>query len=163
MALPSNSQPVSVQVEGLKQLNKQLKRLSGREATNATRAAARAAASTIKKEASKNLPSEHRKKLAIERSRRQSSKTQHVFKVGPKKEHWQLIFLEFGVPSHPISTKKKQALYGSGYDHPTTQEITHPGIKKLAFLRRAFSSKYKEAEKMFVKKLNQRIEKALRK
>ena len=168
MALPSNAPGISVDVKGLRQLNRQLKKLTGREATNIMRAATRAAAVEIKKEAAKKLPTYHRKKLDVVRSRKLSSKITHVFRVGPKAAHWGLIFLEYGVPPHEITPKTKRALVSTigddiGTPSNAASKVKHPGIKRLAFLSRAINEGQQKSIAAFSKKANDRIKKALTK
>jgi hypothetical protein len=148
---------IKTDVKGLRDINRSLKRLKGRTAHNIMRAGTRAAANEYKKGMQNNLPAEHKKKVNIAASRRESSKTRHTFKIGPLSEHWPLAFLEFGVPPHDITPKTKKVLSDAGGF--VTAKVSHPGVTKIAFMRRAFSAKSDDAEKAFIKRVWLRIKK----
>jgi len=152
---------INVKVEGLKELNAQLKRLTGRKAKNILRAGTRAAAAQYKKEILKRLPSRHKKKIDIQSSRRESTQTRHVFNVGVLAKHWQLVFLEYGTKPHDITPKRKKILISTHGDNFVSKKVSHPGVKKLAFMRRSFQQS-KNAEKAFIKRVKQRINKELK-
>ena len=154
---------VKVKIDGLRQLNRNLKKLTGREATNVMRAATRAGAAVVKREAAKNLPGYHRKKVDLVRSRRDSSKIRHTFNVGPLADHWALAFLEFGVDPHDITPKTKRVLVSTLGDDFIASQVRHPGIRRTAWLSKAFNESSRKVVDAVRKKADDRIKKILAK
>ena len=94
-------------VHGLNELSKALKRLPGRVQKNVATGAIRAGASSIAKEAKKNLKP-HKRTGEIEKSiavvrRKSNDKNRIVFSVVPRssKGGWKAHFLEFGTSKMP--------------------------------------------------------------
>ena len=152
---------VAVKVNGLRQMNRNLKKLKGREATNIMRAASRAAANVVLKESRKNLPGYHKKKVALVPSRRESSKIKFVFNIGPLAKHWALAFLEYGVEPHDITPKTKKVLVSFLGDDFIASKVKHPGIRRTSWLSKAFNESTNKSVNAFTKKVNDRIKKAL--
>lgn len=154
--------PISVKVDGFKALEKQLKRLQ--KPKNIVRAATRAGAVEIKKGFQKNL-GKHSRKVAVQ-AKRQRDPTQFVFIIGPKVEHWELAFLEFGVPKHDITPKTKKALVdtlgGNFIASELTGEHQHPGVRATYWMSKGFNQSYQKALAAFIKKARQRINKEIR-
>lgn len=152
---------IKLDVKGLKEINANLKRLTGRQAKGIMRSATLAATNVFKKAAIANMGGAHKKKVGVEASRSQSSDVSFVYKTAPLKAHWPLYFLEFGVPPHEITPKNKKALADVLGGTFVVKKIQHPGVRKVAMFRRAFDSEVENAEKEFIRKSWQRIEKEL--
>ena len=156
-------------VKGLKELHKALKNLgSPRTADSILRSASRAGAVVLQKKAENNLISgsgtQNKKKIVIERSRRGSNKYSHLWRIGPRKENWELAFLEYGVPPHDINPKNKKALTIFTGDESFGGAIfathaQHPGIKRVAFMRRAAEANPSDVVEVIKKKAWDRIKK----
>ena len=149
---------VTVKIHGLKQLNRQLNKL--KKPQLAVRAATRAGAAVFRSEARANLP-QHKKKIDLVRSRRESSYVREVFNIGPLKQHWPLAFLEYGVPPHEIKPKTKKALVDTFGGDLAAASVQHPGVIANHWLSRAFNQGQQKAVAAFMKKLRQRINKEL--
>ena len=130
------SKPFEVKLHGYKELEQKLKKL-GRKGKSIVTSASRAGSKEFLAAAQANLPSKHRNKLAGPLIKKRQGPYTTIHQVGTSKEHWQLVFLEWGVPRHPITPKSK-ALFGKGYSHPYKKEVIHPGVPELRWLRRAF-------------------------
>ena len=163
MALPSNSYKY---VAGLKDLHDKLKALgSPRVADNILRAGSRAGAVYIKKVAQQKLDSAypgHKRALGVEHSKHLSTRYSHVWKIGPLEKHWQLIFLEYGVPPHDINPKFKKALHlgvSSGGEDLFYSHVSHPGLPRVAFIRKAAEENPNNAAEVMKKYIWNRIQK----
>ncbi len=68
--------------------------------------------------------------------------------IAPEKEVWYAIGIERGVPPHirPIVPKTKKALWWKGAAHPV-RKVNHPGNPAFPFMRPAFDTKTREAER----------------
>lgn len=150
--------PISVKVDGFKALEKQLKRLQ--KPKNIVRAATRAGAVEIKKGFQKNL-GKHSRKVAVQ-AKRQRNPTQFVFNIGPLVQHWELAFLEFGVPAHDIRPKRKKALVDTRGGDFVASEVRHPGVRATYWMSKGFNQSYQKALAAFIKKARQRINKEIR-
>lgn len=149
---------VMVKIHGLRELNRQLKKL--KKPQLAIRAATRAGAAVFRAEARSNLP-QHKKKIDLVRSRRESSNVREVFNIGPLKQHWPLAFLEYGVPPHEIRPDTKKALVDTFGGDLAAASVQHPGVVANHWLSRAFNQGQQKATAAFMKKLRQRIERGL--
>lgn len=169
-------------IQGLDDIKKKLKiierKVGSRAVDGINRAAANAGARALQKVADKNLPIAHKgkKKLDIQRSRRESAKKGYdVFKIGPKIEHWELLFLEYGASAHDILPKKAQAMLLAEeasdtrnirtvgvYSDLFVKKVKHTGIFATHFLSRALFEGDDEAYKAIAKRYWQRIRKALK-
>jgi hypothetical protein len=149
-----------IKVEGFKELEAQLKKL--KKPRNIIRAATRAGAVAIKKQAIANLEPRHKKKVDIQQSRRESGPTQTTFNIGPKVDHWALAFLEWGAKPHEITPKTKQILSGDvGGEGFVAGRVMHPGITPTYWLSKAASQARRKAIVAFVKKARDRIAKEI--
>jgi len=174
--LPSNSKSFEGAIKGLDEIKEKLKTLEADMVKNINRSAARAGAVAIKKVADKNLPIFHRgKKKLGEVARRRVKKNIFSYKIGPKKEHWPLIFLEYGVPPHEITPKRAKALHLFEEASTTRQirdigvyggwfarKVKHPGIEATHFLSRAIFEGAEEAFKAIGDQYWKRIKKAIK-
>jgi HK97 gp10 family phage protein len=65
--------------------------------------------------------------------------------VGPHKDYWQGIFVEFGVRRHVISAKNKTVL--SNGSVVFGKEVNHPGVEKRPFMRPAIDEHEDEVKR----------------
>jgi HK97 gp10 family phage protein len=153
-----------IKIVGLQELEKQLKKL--KKPRNAARAATRAGAVVIKKQAIANLEPRHKKKVDIRQSRRKSGSTHTTFDIGPKARHWGLIFLEYGAAPHEITPKRKKVLSGSSSADVAREgfvagKVMHPGVTPTYWLSKAISQSRDKAIEAFAKKMRERIAKEI--
>jgi len=66
--------------------------------------------------------------------------------IAPEADQHHAIGLERGNPPHVILPKNKKALYWEGAAHPV-RKVNHPGNPAYPFMRPAFDTKTREAEK----------------
>lgn len=147
-----------VKLKGFAELERTLKRL-GKKGKSIVTSSSRAGSQVFKKRMQANLPAEHKNKLAgpyVKRGPRSPYKTIH--QVGTSVEHWQLVFLEWGVPPHEIKPRSNHKALRFGDEFAT--KIKHPGVRELKWMRRAFySGGVSKALKAYKKKMWERIRK----
>ena len=146
-----------------------LKMLPKKLETNIMRAALRAGASVIAKEAKNNL-SVH-KTGALKKSIRTSSHSQQgtVFayaraggnRSGASKDKsaFYSAFIEYGSAAHIITPKKGKLLKFTAKDGSsvTTSKVSHPGFSAKPFMRPAFDAKGPEAVAAVAQKIRERL------
>ena len=150
--------PVTIKFEGFKALERQLKRLQ--KPKNIVRAATRAGAVEIKKQFQKNLGN-HKQSVDVQ-PKRQRDPTVFIVNIGPLVQHWELAFLEFGVPAHDIRPKTKKALVDTLGGDFVASEVRHPGVRATYWMSKGFNQSYQKAIAAFIKKARQRINKEIR-
>lgn len=168
MAFPSNApQTRNGAIHGLAEIQAELRKLKTSVIKNINTSAARAGAREIQATADSGLPSHHRKqkKLDIERSRRRSRNGLDVFKIGPKKEHWPLVFYEYGADPFEIKPKTKKTLVFRSPDGKFQSfagrgvSVQHPAIPRLRFLSKAVIDGRTSALNAISRKYKQRLKK----
>lgn len=162
-------------IKGLEEIKQTLKKmgLSSRQMRNIHRSATRAGARSVQKTADKLLPADHQRnrKLDIQASR--GRQYYFVFKIGPKDEHWALVFFEYGAKPHDIGPRTRKALripktvgnisdVGPVADVTFTKKVHHPGITPTHFLSRAIDEGEDDALEAMRKQYWKRIQKLLR-
>lgn len=159
---------IKADVKGIKELERTLKKMTGREANNAVAAGLRAGGRVIVKDARSRLPSEYdilKKSLTVKIKRRSSP---YVLdgSIGPtvgsnaKFNGWYAHFIEFGVDPHEIKPKRSK-LMNIGDDRWSTK-VSHPGIKKIPFLRPAAENNMPQVQRAYIDKVWTAIKKVLR-
>jgi len=159
---------LNIKVTGLRELNKNLKKLKGRQAQNVIAASLRAGGRVIVKEARTRLDPEYEtlsKSLTVKVKRRRSPYVLNAV-IGPttgrkaKFDGWYAHFVEFGVDPHELTIKSKKVMNIGDDNFATT--ASHPGIKAKPFLRPAVDSTLRQIEKAYSKKMWEGIRKLLR-
>lgn len=168
MALPSSSPSTrNGAIHGLDDIKLELNKLKTSVIKNVNTAAARAGARDIQETADSGLPAHHRKqkKLDIERSRSRSRRGLDVFKIGPKEDHWPLVFYEYGADPFDISPKTKSTLVFRSPDGKFQsfagkgKSVTHPAIPRLRFLSKAVIEGRTSALNAISRKYKERLKK----
>lgn len=159
---------------GVKELERNLKKLELKQAKNVLRASIRAGGRVVVKAARNNLPGNYitlRKSLTV-KVKRQRSPVYIEAVVGmtvgktAKYNGWYGHIVEFGADPHTIPATIKP---GSSYKNKTLKlndktyraTVNHPGLPARAFLRPAFENNVKQVEKSFSGKLWEGIKKVL--
>jgi len=146
-------------IKGLKELNKNLKRLDSRSTKNVLRAALRAGGRVVVKEARNKLPSEYdtlQRALTL-KLQRQRSPVEMKLNVGltmgsgARYDGWYGHIVEFGAAPHDIPASGSK-LMNIG-DGQVATKVRHPGVKKRPFLRPAFEQNILKIQKVFISKL----------
>lgn len=148
----------NIQIHGLEELTKALKKLPERIESNVLAAGVRAGAQVVRKAAIANLGGD-KKDIVVKKSR--SPRGTAKYKVGLSKDKWYLMFREFGTKPHLIKTKKKKVLAGGGEVFGPV--IHHPGQAAKPFLRPALDENVPKIIKAMGAKMGKAIEKEAKK
>ena len=155
-----------VKIDGLKELNAKLKRMSARDSNRIVRRGISKMAQVIRKEMRERAPVDSgdlKKNIGFKifRDQRGGFRGQ----VGPKPKAFYARFIEFGSASHIIPRKdtkgRKQKAIKIG--DKTYKSVTHPGISPKPFLRPAFEAKKRQAVEEAGALMFKLIEEALKK
>ena len=139
----------NIQITGMEELNKVLKKLPDRITRNILSAGVRAGAQVIRKAAIVKCGG-GKKDIAIRKAR--SPKGTVAYKIGPSKEKWYLKFREFGTYGG-FTGQYKFAPRWKGGGHTPNGQAARP------FLRPALDENATKAIQAMGKKMGQRIEK----
>jgi len=140
-------------LDGLKDLNKKLKKLAPKVAKKVSRDALRAGAVVVRKEMRSNAPRDSGKLRKNIRFRIRGRKGRFRAKVGVTSDAFYAWYIEYGTGAHTI--EGKVAINGNVYSR-----VKHPGIKPNPFLRRSWEKSKKRAMRAVSSKLWTGIEKA---
>jgi HK97 gp10 family phage protein len=160
----------TIRIRGGKELGQFLQSLPLKIEKNIMRAALRAGAGVIAKEAKKNVPIKYGK---LKKSIRTGSnaKKGHVeayllaggrsSKAGKDKSAFYATFVEFGTAAHIIKGKDGGMLRFVAKDGKTikTPQVSHPGAVAKPYMRPALDSKANEAVDAVAQKIRERLTK----
>lgn len=152
-----------VNIVGGKELGKFLQSLPVKVEKNIMRAALRAGAGVLAKEAKKNVPVDLGD---LKRSIRTSSNARkgHVeasAKAGSKKAYY-YAFVEFGTAPHLIKAGKNKTnlvFTSRSGEKIKTKQVSHPGAKAKPYMRPAFDTKGDEAVAVVARRIRERLTK----
>lgn len=165
---------IKVKITGLKNLEKNLKKLELKQAKNVLRASIRAGGRVVVKAARNNLPGNYivlRKSLTV-KVKRQRSPVFIVAQVGTttgknaRYDGYYANMVEFGTDPHVIPRKRgskssKVNKILKFNDNVYRTSINHPGTPARPFLRPAFDNNIRQIEKAFAAKMWEGIKKVL--
>jgi len=158
-----------VKFSGVKEFEKQIKKLTGKAAKKVLKSSLKKGASVIVKEARRNLPSQYRtlKKALRSSFRRPKTQFYQTVKIGftvggsAKYDGWYAHIVEGGSKAHAINAKTGKMLsIGNGN---FAGSVNHPGTPARPFLRPAFDNKSRTATSVFTEQLWKGIRLSLKK
>lgn len=153
---------MNVDITGAKELAKMLNELPLKLERNIMRAALRAGAAVIAKEAKQNVPVDSGELKSSIRTSSNSKKglVEANAVVGRKKKGWYATFVEFGTAPHIIKAGKNSKTLSfrdrNGVWRRATQ-VNHTGAQAKPFMRPALDSKGQEAIKAVADKIKERL------
>lgn len=155
--------------DGFRQLDKELKKLTGREARKKIRKSLKKGARVIITQARSNLPSQYStlKKSLVSQFRKPRTSDYQTIKIaftyGKKARHdgWYAHIVERGADPHEITPLNRKALNAG--DDVIVKSVKHTGVRARPFFRPAFDSRHKTAVSVFGKKLFSEIKKDIKK
>lgn len=159
----------SFKSDGFKELNRELKKLDGKEARKKLRKSLKKGARVIIEKARSNLPSQYStlKKSLVSQFRKPRTKDYQTIKIAftygkrAKYDGWYAHIVERGATPHEFQALNKLAMNAG--DDNIVKVVKHPGVRARPFFRPAFDSRHKSAVSVFGKTLFSEIKKDIRK
>lgn len=154
---------------GFKELNRELKKLDGKEARKKIRKSLKKGARVFIEKARSNLPSQYStlKKSIVSKFRRPRTSDYQTIKIAfttgnsARYDGWYAHIVERGAAKHEIKPLNKKAMNAG--DDNIVKSVMHSGVRARPFFRPAFDSRNKSAVSIFGKKLFSEIKKDIRK
>ncbi len=143
---------VTVKITGTKEIIGKLLQLAEKVASEHAKEAMRKGAEIIRDEASSRAPRRTgrlAKSIVIE-------EREDGFYVGPEKDVFYGLFVEYGTSGHKIKPKLRKALASGGIIFG--KDVQHPGIAPSPFLRPALDEKKKAVMEAVRDELKRRLE-----
>ncbi len=154
--------------DGVKEFEKNVKKLGGKVAKKVVRASLKKGGTVIIKEAKNNLPAEYDTLRRSIRSAFRKPKTSfyQTLKIGfttgrdAKYNGWYAHIVEGGSDAHTIKSKTGKVITAG--DDTYAKKVNHPGTPARPFLRPAFDNKASAALRKFTDSLWQGIKKNMK-
>ena len=159
----------TLKVDGLKHLERKLRRLDDALAGRALEGATRDGAKVFRDDMRRRAPRSDRGSGSrghghaadyIDVESRQASRNEASFNIGPPRWGWYLVFAEFGARPHTITPDAASVLRMPG--NIFAQSVDHPGLTSRPWMRPAFDTRKGDAVRTVRSSLAARIRQAAR-